>query len=73
MVGMSDAVGTLVMCYVDQHGRQAGASMRDDESRAIGRSDWDAVHQLQRAKLRLLRMQMAGYFDSGKVAPRSFG
>lgn len=43
--------------YINEHGDDATFIIRADISRAIAASDWTEVHRLQRAQLRVSRLQ----------------
>lgn len=59
MIRMEDEVGQLAQRYRDQYGDRATVRLDDDISRAIGRTDWDECRRLQRARLRLRRVELS--------------
>ena len=60
MVGAQDAIGIAAMAYFKFYGDRAHFRVDDDISSAVGQHEWSAAHTLNRVKLRLMRLKIAG-------------
>ena len=55
---MSSEFALTAIGYLQVHGVRARFRIEDDINRAIGLSDWDEAHRLQRTQLRISRLQL---------------
>ena len=65
MVGAQDAIGIAAMAYFKFYGDRAHVRVDDDISSAVGQHEWSAAHTLNRVKLRLMRLRIAGQLNAG--------
>ena len=67
MVGAQDAIGVAAMAYFKFYGDRAHFRVDDDISSAVGQHEWSAAHTLNRVKLRLLRLKIAGQLGANQT------
>lgn len=71
MIALADDVGRTVRYYISKHAGYALARMRDDASVALAQEDWSRFKLLERARLRMMRLQhLAGRYP-GSIADQA--
>lgn len=67
---MESRLCNTAMDYIEAHGQRANLKIGDDISRAIGTSDWNEAHRLQRTQSKIRKLQLCGKMSEELTADK---